>query len=146
MTLTPVRLTKVLFICIGNACRSQMAEAFARKYGSDVLEAESAGLAPASTIPEVTVGLMRELGIEMDDQFPKSVLEIPAHDLDVVVNLSGRSLRGLPFSRPREWTVRDPIGEKESVHREVRTEIERHVMNLVLELRLARQKQSSKAD
>ncbi|MBL0156458.1 MAG: arsenate reductase ArsC [Bryobacterales bacterium] len=140
-----MRLQKVLFICIGNACRSQMAEAFARKYGSDVLEAESAGLAPASMIPEVTRRLMGELGIEMEDQFPKSVLEIAAHDLDVVVNLSGRSLRGLPFSRPREWAVRDPIGEKEAVHREVRAEIERLVMSLILELRQARQKQAPKA-
>ncbi len=116
-----------------------MAEAFARKYGSDVLDAESAGLAPASMIPEVTRNLMRELGIEMADQYPKSVHEIPSHDLDVVVNLSGRSLRGLPFSRPREWTVRDPIGEKELVHREVRNDIESRVMSLVLELRQARQ-------
>jgi arsenate reductase (thioredoxin) len=141
-----MRLTKVLFICIGNACRSQTAEAFARKYGSDVLEAESAGLAPASMIPEVTRSLMRELGIEMTDQYPKSVHEIAAHDLDVVVNLSGRSLRGLPFSRPREWKVRDPIGEKESVHREVRDEIERLVMSLILELRQARTQQALKAD
>ena len=140
-----MRLQKVLFICIGNACRSQMAEAFARKYGSDVLEAESAGLAPASMIPEVTRRLMGELGIEMEDQFPKSVLEIAAHDLDVVVNLSGRSLRGLPFSRPREWAVRDQIGEKDAVHREVRAEIERLVMSLILELRQARQKQAPKA-
>jgi len=140
-----VRLQKVLFICIGNACRSQMAEAFARKYGSDVLEAESAGLAPASMIPEVTRRLMGELGIGMEDQYPKSVLEIAAHDLDVVVNLSGRSLRGLPFSRPREWAVRDPIGEKEAVHREVRAEVERLVMSLILELRQARQKQAPKA-
>jgi arsenate reductase len=122
-----------------------MAEAFARKYGSDVLEAESAGLAPASMIPEVTRKLMRELGIEMEDQYPKSVLEIATHDLDVVVNLSGRSLRGLPFSRPREWAVRDPIGEKEAVHREVRDEIERLVMGLILEQRQARQKQAPKA-
>ena len=141
-----MRLTKVLFICIGNACRSQMAEAFANKYGSDVLEAESAGLAHASMIPEVTRNLMRELGIEMLDQFPKSVQEIAAHDLDIVVNLSGRSLRGLPFSHPREWAVRDPIGEKESVHRAVRAEIERHVMNLILELRQARRKQPPRAD
>lgn len=141
-----MRLAKVLFICIGNACRSQMAEAFARKYGSDVLEAESAGLAPASMIPEVTRSVMRELGIEMTDQYPKSVSEVATFDLDVVVNLSGRSLRGLPFSRPREWKARDPIGEPESVHREVRAGIERDVMNLILELRQARQRGMQKAD
>ena len=137
-----MKLTKVLFICIGNACRSQMAEAFARKYGSDVLEAASAGLAPASMIPEVTRAMMRELGIDMPKQFPKSVHDIQAHDYDVVVNLSGHSLRGLSFRSPRVWAVRDPIAEPESVHREVRDEIERNVMSLILELRLAKRKQS----
>lgn len=135
-----MKLTKVLFICIGNACRSQMAEAFARRYGSDVLVAQSAGLAPAYMIPEVTRKVMGELGIEMLDQFPKPVQDLRAPDIDVVVNLSGRSLRALVFNPPREWTVRDPIGEDEAFHRQVRDEIERHVMNLILELRQTRQK------
>jgi len=130
-----MRKMKVLFVCIGNACRSQMAQAFARTYGSDVIEPESAGLAPATRIPEVTERIMAEKGIQLAGQFPKSVDEVALHDIDLVVNLSGRALRGLPVTRVRDWRVKDPIGEKEQVHKQVRDEIERFVMSLVLELR-----------
>ena len=141
-----MRPTKILFVCIGNACRSQMAEAFARKYGSDVLQAKSAGLAPAVMIPEVTHCVMGELGIELKDQFPKGVQGIAAENVDLAINLSGYSLRTLPFGAVRDWAVRDPIGEKESVHREVRDEIERLVMSLILELRQGQQKQALKGN
>jgi len=130
-----MRKMKVLFVCVGNACRSQMAEAFARTYGSDVIEAESAGLAPATRIPEVTARIMVEKGIQLSAQFPKGIDEIALHDIDLVVNLSGRALRGLPVTRVRDWRVKDPIGEKEQVHKQVRDEVERFVMGLVLELR-----------
>ncbi len=112
-----------------------MAEAFARCYGSDVLEVESAGLSPASMIPEVTRKVMLEKGLPMEDQFPKDVLDIQLHDVDLVVNLSGVGLRGLPITRSRDWAVKDPIGQKESFHREIRDEVERLVMGLILELR-----------
>lgn len=130
---------KVLFVCIGNACRSQMAEAFARSYGSDVLEAESAGLSPASMIPEVTRKVMLEKGIQMEDQYPKDVLEIKLHDVDLVVNISGVALRGLPITRSRDWKVKDPVGQKESFHRQIRDEVEKLIMGLILEVRNHRQ-------
>lgn len=128
--------TKVLFVCIGNACRSQMAQAFARVYGKDVIEAESAGLAPAVMIPEVTHWVMRERGINLDEQFPKEVGMVPLSEMDLVVNLSGRPLPGVPAAKLKEWRVRDPIGEKDAVHEQVRDEVERLVMSLILELRL----------
>ena len=130
-----MRRTKVLFVCIGNACRSQMAEGFARTYGSDVLEVDSAGLMPASMIPEVTRHVMAEKGIDLADQYPKDVQDVRLHDVDLVVNLSGLSLRGLPITHAREWKVKDPMGEKESFHREVRDRVERLVMDLILEMR-----------
>ncbi|MGJ5819717.1 arsenate reductase ArsC [Paludibaculum fermentans] len=130
---------KVLFVCIGNACRSQMAEGFARAYGADVLEVESAGLSPASMIPEVTRKVMLEKGIKMDDQFPKDVMDLQLHDVDLVVNLSGVALRGLPITRSRDWKVKDPVGQKESFHRQIRDELENLVMSLILEMRNHRQ-------
>ena len=136
---------KVLFVCVGNACRSQMAEAFARTYGADVLEVESAGVSPASMIPEVTRKVMLEKGIKMDDQFPKDVLDLRLHDVDLLVNISGITLRGLPVTRTREWKVKDPIGEKESFHRQVRDELEHMVMALILEVRLHQQSWQSGA-
>ena len=62
----------MLFVCIGNACRSQMAEGFARAYGGDVMEAASAGLSPAVAVPPDTIRAMDEKNIDIRGQFPKS--------------------------------------------------------------------------
>lgn len=141
-----MRRAKVLFVCIGNAHRSQMAEGFARHYGSDVLEAESAGLFPVSGIPEVTHKVMAEKGVSLEEQCAKGVEDVRLHDVDLVVNMSGSPLRGLPVPRIREWKVKDPVGAKESVHRAVRDEIEGLVMGLVLEVRQARAEKKSAFD
>lgn len=126
--------TKVLFVCIGNACRSQMAEAFARAYGADVIEASSAGVSPAASIPDITRRVMSEKGLSLEGQFPKDLLSAAA-GVDIIVNMSGVPLRGLPVPVLREWKVEDPIGKKDAVHERVRDEIENLVMNLILELR-----------
>src|SRR5579862_5164669 len=64
---------RVLFVCIGNSCRSQMAEAFARAYGSDVVSAHSAGLSPAMIVAPLTRVVLEEKNIRSDGQFPKTV-------------------------------------------------------------------------
>ena len=71
--MTPAAKKRVLFVCIGNACRSQMAEGFARTYGDDVLIAASAGVAPAVKIPSDTIRAMEEKNIDIRDQFPKAL-------------------------------------------------------------------------
>lgn len=126
--------TKVLFVCIGNACRSQMAEAFARAYGADVIEASSAGVSPAANIPDITRRVMDGKGLNLEGQYPKDLLSA-AGGVDMIVNMSGVPLRGLPVPAIREWKVEDPIGKKDAVHERVRDEIENLVMNLILELR-----------
>jgi len=128
---------QVLFVCIGNSCRSQMAEAFARAYGSDVMEASSAGLSPAMIIAPMTRRVLSEKNISIDGQFPKDLDSFPRASLDIVVNLSGVSL-ALPGARVIEWPVRDPIGESDEVYRTVANEIEGLVMRFILELRSAR--------
>src|ERR1700676_3620098 len=71
---TPVGSKKrVLFVCIGNSCRSQMAEGFARAYGSDVMLARSAGLSPALMIAPLTKQVLTEKNINIEDQFPKGL-------------------------------------------------------------------------
>jgi arsenate reductase (thioredoxin) len=126
---------RVLFICIGNACRSQMAEAFARVYGRDVMESFSAGLMPGIDIPPQTRMVMLEKGIDLGDQFPKPVTNIDLGRFDVVVNMSGYPLTEVPPVKRRDWDVPDPVGAKDDVHRKVRDMVEGLVMGLVLELR-----------
>jgi arsenate reductase len=127
---------RVLFVCIGNACRSQMAEAFARKFGSDILTVHSAGLAPARTLPPLTRQVLTERNVPWEGQFPKGLESFTGEQFEVVVNLSGERLPpALAQARLIEWDVRDPIGQSESVYRAVATQIEGLVMRLILELR-----------
>ena len=127
---------RVLFVCIGNSCRSQMAEAFARAYGSDILTVRSAGLAPASIVQPLTRRVLTEKNIPSDGQFPKGLESVAGEAFDVVVNISGERLPARPAAqRLIEWRVRDPIGQSESLYRTVAAEIEALVMRLILELR-----------
>jgi arsenate reductase (thioredoxin) len=125
---------RVLFLCIGNSCRSQMAEAFARAYGSDVLAAQSAGLSPAMIIAPLTKQVLTEKNVGTEGQFPKSLEMLSREGFDLVVNMSGVPVQiaGVPTI---EWPVRDPIGQSEAVYREVATQIESLVMRLILDLR-----------
>ncbi len=125
---------RVLFVCIGNSCRSQMAEAFARAYGSDVLSAHSAGLSPAMIIQPLTREVLLERNIRTDGQFPKDLQVVLRDTFDVVVNMSGERLQ-IPRTRVIEWPVPDPIGQTEQVYRDVAMQIEGLVMRLILELR-----------
>jgi len=129
-------LPRVLFLCIGNSCRSQMAEGYARAYGSDVMVPVSAGLAPAAIVSSLTLKVMKEKNIDLENAVPKGIEEVlkdgPA---DLIVNITCRRLPFLVSVPVEDWNVRDPIGEKESVFREVSSEIENRVMRLVLNFR-----------
>jgi arsenate reductase len=124
---------RVLFVCIGNSCRSQMAEAFARAYGSDILEVQSAGLSPATIIAPMTRQVLSEHNLRIDGHFPKSLEMFAQQPFDVIVNMSGYPVpvRGNVLT----WPVTDPIGRSETVYRDVARQIEGLVMRLILELR-----------
>ena len=126
---------RVLFVCIGNSCRSQMAEAFARTYGQDVLIPASAGVAPAFSVAPDTMRAMQEKNLDLRDHFPKSIRQLGRSQFDLVINMSGVGIPALPGARMREWEVEDPIDLKYEDHCKVRDEIERLVMSLILELR-----------
>ena len=129
-------MTRVLFLCIGNSCRSQMAEGFARLYGRDVIQAQSAGLAPAMEVSSLTKKIMLEKNIDLSASFPKGPDLTPLDGFDLIVNMSGQRLpSGLPLET---WNVRDPMGEREDVYRTVALEIESLVMRLILRLRKPR--------
>jgi arsenate reductase len=125
---------RVLFVCIGNSCRSQMAEAFARAYGSDIMLARSAGISPALTIQPLTKQVLALRNLSVDDHFPKGMETVREEPFDLVVNMSGFPV-GLPGARAVAWNVPDPVGEEEAIYREVADLIEILVMRLILELR-----------
>jgi arsenate reductase len=124
-------LQRVLFVCVGNACRSQMAEGFAHIYGKDVIH--SAGLAPAMAVPEETRQTMAEKNVDISGQFPKPVSLFPRDHFDLVVNISGYPIPGYPLAV--DWKVSDPIGGPPEVYRATRDLIEQLVMKLIVELR-----------
>lgn len=112
-----------------------MAEGFARKYGSDVLQAASAGLAPAGIVQPLTKKVMDAKNIRLEGQFPKDLSAINVRNFDLIVNMSGTPFSGRLPIEVREWKVEDPIGREEDVYIAVRDEIEMLVMRLILELR-----------
>lgn len=125
---------RVLFVCIGNSCRSQMAEAFARAYGADIVEPESAGVNPATYIAPLTRQTLGERNLNIDAHFPKGMDFVRDQHFDLVVNMSGVPV-GLPGARVIGWTVPDPIGQPESYYRTVAAQVEELVMRLIMELR-----------
>ena len=131
----PLQKPRVLFVCIGNSCRSQMAEAFARAYGADVLIPASAGLAPAHSIASDTLRAMAEKNIDLRDHFPKGIRQLGRSKFEIAVNMSGAGLPDDIAPRVIEWDVADPIAMDYHEHCEVRDYIERLVMKLLIDLR-----------
>lgn len=134
---------KVLFLCTGNSCRSQMAEGFARALAGDRWEVYSAGTNPVGVNPRA-VQVMAEVGIDISGQTSKAVdLEI-LHAADVVVTLCGDARDSCPVTPPGvrrlHWPLEDPAKatgtEEEILHkfRQVRDEIKKRVEELLAEL------------
>jgi arsenate reductase len=128
-------MTRVLFVCLGNSCRSQMAEGFARAYGQGVWEVESAGLMSATIIAPPVREVMEEKQIDLGDQFPKPLEWVQLETFDLIVNMSGIPLPDTIGAPVREWEVDDPIGQSQKVYRRVRDQIEVLVRGLLDEMR-----------
>jgi arsenate reductase (thioredoxin) len=130
---------RVLFVCFGNACRSQMAEGFARLIGPDCMIPASAGLNPAYAVAPDTIRAMAEKDIDLREHFTKSIRHLGKAKFDVVVNMSDGFLPEEVGVRLVEWEVPDPIDMDYEDHCKVRDLIERRVMELVLEMRRERE-------
>jgi len=111
-----------------------MAEGFARAYGSDVIVARSAGLAPALAVAPLSHQVMLEKNIDLGDCYPKP-FDHTDDNVDLIVNMSGHDFRPCPGAQMEVWDVFDPIGESEEVFRQVRDEIESRVRELIEKLR-----------
>jgi arsenate reductase (thioredoxin) len=112
-----------------------MAEGFAKCYGSDVLEAESAGLAPAAIVQPMTKKVMEQKNINLDGISPREIGSLDLTKFDLIVNISGRRLPVNLRAEFQDWNIEDPIGKDEAVYIAVRDKLEMMVMRLVLELR-----------
>ena len=131
-------LIQVHFVCIGNTCRSPMAEGLANHYGSDVLIATSSGLSPVAAIVPETVEIMHEINIDVSGHVPAWYQPLAASQYDLVVNISGMRLPGKAPQQLLEWQVDDPFRKPQDVYRRVRGELENRVMQLILQLRKPR--------
>ena len=127
-------LRRVLFVCIGNSCRSQMAEAFVRAYGKDVISPRSSGVSPATMIAPLTKQVLAERNIDISHNFPKAFDSTNREAFELVINMTGGPL-ALRGAKVINWNVPDPIGQKEVVYREVANLIEALVMRLILDIR-----------
>lgn len=125
----------VLFLCVHNAGRSQMAAAFARQLGQNRVVIHSAGSAPGETLNPAVVSAMREVGIDISAESPKKLSDQMARDADVIVTMGcGDECPYYPGKRYDDWELTDPAGQPLEAVRLVRDDIKARVEALLGEL------------
>lgn len=125
----------ILFVCVHNAGRSQMAAGFARTLGGDRVEVLSAGSAPKDSINPVAVEAMREVGIDIADQQPKILTLESVQQSDVVITMGcGDACPYYPGKRYEDWKLDDPAGQGIEPVRVIRDEIKARIETLLSEI------------
>jgi arsenate reductase len=124
---------KVLFVCTENACRSQMASAFAQRHAGDRIEAVCAGSAPAKEINPLMIEAMGEKNIDMAFRKPKTISAAAGHGKpDLIISMGcGDACPLFPDAPNEEWDLEDPAGKPISLMREIRDDIEKRVVELI---------------
>lgn len=128
---------KVAFICVHNSCRSQIAEALSKKYGSDILDVYSAGTELKERINQDAVRIIKEVyGINMEiTQTPKLIKDIP--EVYIIITMGCNVVCPvLPYNYYTEdWGLEDPSGKSDEVFKAITEEIENKVLNLIERIR-----------
>jgi arsenate reductase len=125
----------VLFVCVHNAGRSQMAAGFLRHLGGDRVEVRSAGSIPGDQVNPVAVEAMKEVGIDIADQQPKVLTTEAVQASDVVITMGcGDACPVFPGKRYLDWQLDDPAGRSPGDVRPIRDDIDRRVRELLTEL------------
>jgi len=125
----------VLFVCIHNAGRSQMAAAFLTHLAGDRVQVRSAGSAPAAHINPAAVAAMAEEGIDMTAEIPKILTDDAVRDSDVVITMGcGDTCPVYPGKRYEDWQLDDPAGQGVDAVRPIRDEIRRRIEALIAEI------------
>jgi arsenate reductase (thioredoxin) len=125
----------VLFVCVHNAGRSQMAAGWLRHLAGDTVEVRSAGSEPADRINPVAVDAMREVGIDITANIPRKLDHATAESSDVLITMGcGDVCPVFPGKRYLDWDLDDPAGQDLDTVRRIRDDIRRRVEGLVAEL------------
>ncbi|MGW5641980.1 arsenate reductase ArsC [Saccharopolyspora sp. NPDC003752] len=131
MTRTP----EVLFVCVHNAGRSQMAAALLQHHARGEVAVRSAGSAPAETINPAVLTVMGELGIDLSNEIPTKLTTDAVEAADVVITMGcGDACPVFPGKRYLDWELTDPAGKGVDDVRTIRDEIDRRVRHLLTEL------------
>lgn len=136
-------MLKIIFLCTGNSCRSQMAEGFAREIGKGVVEPYSAGLSPHG-VNEKAVQVMKEIGIDISHQQSKTIDQELLKKMDVIITLCDNAAQSCPWTPPDikliHWPLDDPAkatGSEEEIlneFRRVRDEIKERITSFIEEV------------
>ncbi|MEU0337228.1 arsenate reductase ArsC [Streptomyces sp. NPDC006193] len=125
----------VLFVCVHNAGRSQMAAAFLARLAGDAVEVRSAGSAPADTVNPAVVEAMREVGVDLTAETPKRLTAEAVQASDVVITMGcGDACPVFPGTTYLDWELDDPAGQGVDAVRPIRDEIEARVRGLLADL------------
>lgn len=127
-------MKNILFVCVENAGRSQMAEAFTKSYGKGMIEAASAGTMPAQEVNPVVVQVMREKEIDLSTNKPKLITNKMVEEADAII-VMGCSAEGFCpaplLNKVVDWGIEDPKSKPIEKVREIRDEIEKKVKTLL---------------
>ena len=125
-------MKRVLYVCVENSNRSQMAEAFTRLHGLGVLEAFSAGSSPSGCVSPMAIRAMAEVSYDLTSHRSKGVHEVPEGPYDFVITMGcGDDCPHIAAERRDDWVLPDPKAMPPEAFNEVRDEIERRVKNLI---------------
>ena len=129
---------RLLFVCVENSCRSQMAEAFARMLAGDGVEASSGGSRPSGVVNPKAIESMAELGYDLGAHRSEGLDDVPPGPFDAVVTMGcGDACPHVPARRREDWEVRDPKDLPAEEFRAVRDDIRRRVAALLSDLGVA---------
>jgi protein-tyrosine-phosphatase len=130
-----LRMKRILFVCVENSNRSQMAEGFARACAGGRVDAQSAGSRPSGQVNPRAVQFMAERGIALHAQHSKSLQDVTDDPFDAVVTMGcGDACPWIPAARREDWALPDPKHLPDEEFRRVRDEIEQRVIALLRDL------------
>ncbi|MGQ0794645.1 MAG: arsenate reductase ArsC [Nitrosopumilaceae archaeon] len=128
---------KILFVCVENAGRSQIAEGFFRKYAKSNYQPISAGTQPVSEINPLVIEVMNEIGIDITRQIPKTLSEGMIKHSIKIINMGCMDKKSCPalfLNNVIDWAIHDPKGKPIDIVRKIRDEIEKKISELVTDL------------